>query len=111
MTAAGRRIVWGGSLLALAFDVLLRIVPLIPPVPRMTAHRLVLVAVMVGVPLLQIGLAEAARRLPAWRWVLIPVSGAWLAAVVVLLFEPGILLLASGGLWIAGALDGPKPAR
>ena len=111
MTEAGRRIVWGGSLLALAFDVLVRVVPLIPPLPRMTPHRLLVFGVLAGVPLLQGALAQAARTRPQLRWALIPISAVWLVAAVLLMWEASVLFLPAGGLWIAGAVDTPPVRR
>ena len=111
MTAAGRRIVAWASLLALALDIWLRILPVLPPVGAMTPHRALVAAVMVGIPLLQVALAQTQARWAWAKWALIGISVVWFAAAVLFLFEAALLYVAPGGLWIAGAVDTPRVRR
>ena len=111
LTASGRRIVWAASLLALAIDLWIRVLPLIPPVPEMTGRRIFMSVVLVGIPLVQVALVEGAGRMRYLKGLLIGISAAWFVAAVLFTFEGALLYVPSGGLWIAGALDTPKPRR
>lgn len=108
MTVAGSRIVWAGSLLALAIDVWLKVVPAIPPWPAWTPHRVLMAAVLVGIPAAQAALPGPVRRRQLLKWIVVAISGVWFVASVLLVFEASLLYFASGGLWIAGAADRPR---
>ncbi len=110
-TASGRRIVWAASLLALLVGLWIRVLPLIPPIPLMTERRIFMSVVLVGIPLLQVAIVEFALRQPYLKWALIAISAVWFVAAILFTFEGALLYIPSGGLWIAGAMDAPKPRR
>jgi hypothetical protein len=89
-------------------DILLLVLPHLGRGALVTGHDALALAVLAGIPMVQLGLVLGLTRVPHLKWALISISLVWFVAIVLVAFEGALIYIPTGALWVIGAVDRPK---